>query len=204
MWHTWSLLHKLSTVHNGKLVGVRETSRPVPLQQTQDQDPNVIRINDNDNRRYAKVQLFGVTKVGLLDSGSTCTILGKGALEFLNEIGLKMEETFSLFIPNFSIIVAPIADLIQGDRKVAKIEWTTQAEKAFQEIKKLLTTPPVLSNPSYERTFFVHSDASDVGVGDIWHSGLMMVKKLLHIFLSNSAKYNNATQPRKKSVSQFC
>lgn len=43
-----------------------------------------------DIRPYGEVNIFGKTMVGLLDSGSSVTVLGKGSEELIRELGLKM------------------------------------------------------------------------------------------------------------------
>lgn len=43
------------------------------------------------------------------------------------------------FIPHFSSIMAPIADCMKG----TKFIWTNDAESAFLEIKRQLTTAPL-------------------------------------------------------------
>ena len=38
-------------------------------------------------------------------------------------------------------------------------------KKAFDEFKRLLMDSPVMVFPSYDRGFFLYTDASDIGVG---------------------------------------
>ena len=56
----------------------------------------------------------------------------------------------------------PIYDL---QKKAKKFKWTDEAEKAFNEIKKLLVRPPVLKAPSADGLFRFKSDTSREGVG---------------------------------------
>ena len=44
-------------------------------------------------------------------------------------------------------------------------KWTDEAEKAFNEIKKLLVSPPVLKAPTPDGLFRLESDTSREGVG---------------------------------------
>jgi hypothetical protein len=46
------------------------------------------------------------------------------------------------FIPNFSKIAKPITDLL---KKGEKFVWNAERDEAFQTLKKLLTTSPVLA-----------------------------------------------------------
>jgi hypothetical protein len=44
-------------------------------------------------------------------------------------------------------------------------EWTPRHETNFQELKKKLTTSPVLTMPDIEKPFSIYCDASDQGLG---------------------------------------
>lgn len=68
------------------------------------------------------------------------------------------------FIANFSTIVCPITELLSGKRKFS---WTSEAQASFDNIKDLLTTAPVLTNPNFNNKFYLHCDASDVGIGAV-------------------------------------
>jgi len=62
---------------------------------------------------------------------------------------------------DFSSIFAPMTKVLKAKR----LEWTKQAQKAFEEIKLKLTSAPVLALPSFTKVFEVESDASSVGKG---------------------------------------
>ena len=68
------------------------------------------------------------------------------------------------FISSFCIIAAPSFELT---RKSRKFKWTDVQQSAFDELKKCLTSAPVLSAPTYNGTFTVSVDASQVGLGVI-------------------------------------
>ena len=50
-------------------------------------------------------------------------------------------------------------------RKGVKFEWDDLCEKAFQELKKRLTTTPILIVPEQEERYTVYCDASRDGLG---------------------------------------
>ena len=50
-------------------------------------------------------------------------------------------------------------------KEAKKFKWTDEAEKAFNEIKKLLISPPVLKVPTPDGLFQLESDTSREGVG---------------------------------------
>jgi hypothetical protein len=66
------------------------------------------------------------------------------------------------FIPNFSKITKPITDLLKKDEKIV---WNAEHDEAFQTLKKLLTTSPVLAQPDITKSFDVYCDASGTGLG---------------------------------------
>jgi hypothetical protein len=67
------------------------------------------------------------------------------------------------FIPHFSSVTAPITDCMKREH----FTWTLEAEQAFQEIKRRLTTPPILALPDFTQPFELHADASKVGIGAV-------------------------------------
>ena len=56
----------------------------------------------------------------------------------------------SSFLPNLQRLLIPIYDL---QKKPKKFKWTDEAEKAFNEIKKLLISRPVLKAPTPDGLF---------------------------------------------------
>jgi len=66
------------------------------------------------------------------------------------------------FIDGFSTIVAPMTCLT---RKEMKWEWTSECESSFQELKRRLTTAPMLTLPLGMEGFVIYSDASKKGLG---------------------------------------
>ena len=61
-----------------------------------------------------------------------------------------MVNFLSSFFPNLCRLLIPIYDL---QKKAAKFKWTDEAEKAFNEIKKLFISPPVLKAPTPDSLF---------------------------------------------------
>ena len=66
------------------------------------------------------------------------------------------------FIEDFSQLAAPMTKLI---RKEVKFEWNDLCERAFQELKRRLTSAPILIVLEWGQRYTVHCDASKDGLG---------------------------------------
>ena len=62
------------------------------------------------------------------------------------------------------MLAAPLTALTKKDRK---FEWTDKCEQSFQELKKRLTSAPVLVLPTDDANFTVYCDASKIGLGAV-------------------------------------
>ena len=65
---------------------------------------------------------------------------------------------------NFSKIAKAMTELLKKD---TKFKWTEESEACFQELKKHLTTTPVLILPDIRKDFQVYCDASRLGLGSV-------------------------------------
>jgi hypothetical protein len=75
---------------------------------------------------------------------------------------LRLAGYYRRFIEGFSKIVRPMTILLQKDKK---FEWTNACERSFCELKKRLTTAPVLVLPDIHMDFTIYCDASRQGLG---------------------------------------
>ncbi|KAK9086078.1 hypothetical protein Sjap_026489 [Stephania japonica] len=66
------------------------------------------------------------------------------------------------FVQDFSLIAAPMTRLT---KKNVKFEWSEGCEAAFLELKRRLTSAPVLALPETGKGFSVYTDASGTGLG---------------------------------------
>jgi hypothetical protein len=78
-------------------------------------------------------------------------------LSFLGLVGY-----YRRIIEGFSKISKPMTELLEKDKK---FKWTSAYEASFQELKKQLTTAPILVMPDMEKTFSIYCDASGQGLG---------------------------------------
>jgi hypothetical protein len=73
----------------------------------------------------------------------------------------RLASFYRRFIPHFSGIMAPVTDCMRNN---SKFVWIIEAETAFQEIKRRLTTTPVFVLPDFSNPFELHCDASKLGI----------------------------------------
>jgi hypothetical protein len=69
---------------------------------------------------------------------------------------------YQMFILNFSKISKLITKLLKEGNKYM---WSKDRDEAFNTLKKLLTTSPVLAQPDIAKPFDVYCDASGTGLG---------------------------------------
>ena len=65
------------------------------------------------------------------------------------------------FVRGFSQLGAPLTDLT----KKGAFQWTEKSQQAFEKLKEVMSTCPVLALPDFSRLFILECDASGVGIG---------------------------------------
>ncbi|XP_073355007.1 uncharacterized protein [Aegilops tauschii subsp. strangulata] len=68
-------------------------------------------------------------------------------------------------------------------KKDKKFEWTLKCEESFQELKKRLTTAPVLATPDIHKEFVIYCDASRAGL-----EGVLMQEGRVVAYLSRQLR----------------
>ena len=66
------------------------------------------------------------------------------------------------FIQNYSKIAKPLTDITRRDTPFV---WTAENHKAFEDLKRAITSGPILKYPDPERPFILETDASDFAIG---------------------------------------
>ena len=99
-----------------------------------------------------------------MDPSKVQDVLNWKSLKSVHQIRqfLGLASYYRRFIPEFSKIAQPMTKLLLKD---AKFVWSLACEEAFQALKKLLTSAPVLAQPDIDRPFGVYCDASRIGLG---------------------------------------
>lgn len=72
------------------------------------------------------------------------------------------------FCCNFSSVVFPLTELLKAD---SKFVWSDECQQAFENVKTLLCSCPVLAAPCFSRPFQLQVDASQVGAGAVLLQG---------------------------------
>ena len=85
----------------------------------------------------------------------------KQVRSFLGSVGY-----YRNFIPNFSMIAAPLSDLTRKYLPT-NVTWKEEEQKAFDKLKVLITQEPILRMPDFNQVFYLQTDASDLGVGGV-------------------------------------
>ena len=83
----------------------------------------------------------------------------KNVKQFLGHAGY-----YRRFIPKFSIIAKPLSHLL---KKVVRFAWTSGQQEAFDELKNIMCSFPLLQYLDFKRPFTVSTDASNYGIGGV-------------------------------------
>jgi len=75
---------------------------------------------------------------------------------------LGMARYYKRFIEGFSKLAKPMTALLE---KNAKFIWSKECQASFEELKKRLTSAPVLILPDITKSFSIYCDASRQGLG---------------------------------------
>ena len=67
-------------------------------------------------------------------------------------------------IEGYARIAAPLVELSSSKKE---FRWAEEHDEAFQELKKKLSSPPVVRIADYSKQFIVRSDACDTGMGAV-------------------------------------
>jgi hypothetical protein len=75
---------------------------------------------------------------------------------------LGLARYYRRFTEGFSKISKPMTELLEKDKQ---FKWMSACESSFQELKKRLTTTPVLVMLDMEKPFSIYCDPSGQGLG---------------------------------------
>ena len=74
------------------------------------------------------------------------------------------------FIKGYAKVAKPLNVLISGDNanhKKVLVEWMDECQVAFEKLKELCTSTPILAYADYKKPFELQMDTSDLGLGAV-------------------------------------
>ncbi|WVZ63920.1 hypothetical protein U9M48_013512 [Paspalum notatum var. saurae] len=100
----------------------------------------------------------------MVDPSKISSVMDWKVPEVVKEVRgfLGLAGYYRRFIESFSRIAKPMTSLLE---KGVPFIWTKERQAAFDELKKRLTTAPVLTLPDLTKSFTVYCDASKEGLG---------------------------------------
>ena len=87
-----------------------------------------------------------------------------------------MASWYRKFLPDFAIIEDLVTHLT--NRGVAFV-WSEEAQSAFEQIKALIESSPILHGPFFDHPFVIQTDASDSGLGAVLTQTIDGVERVL-------------------------
>jgi len=76
---------------------------------------------------------------------------------------LGLANFYRKYVPNFAIVAAPLTDATRKESP-NEIPWNEARDQPFQELKKRISSPPILRLPDVSQPFIFQTDASHLGV----------------------------------------
>ncbi|WVZ70587.1 hypothetical protein U9M48_019242 [Paspalum notatum var. saurae] len=105
---------------------------------------------------------------------------------------LSLADYYRRFIKDFSKTAKPMTSLT---KKNAKYVWSSNCEEAFQTLKKLLTSAPVLAQSDVTKPFDVYCDASGNGL-----SCVLMQEGRVIAYASRQLRKHEANYPTQDQI----
>ena len=121
----------------------------------------------------------------------------KGIRSFVGMCGF-----YQKFIPNFNMLTAPLTELTKKASPEV-VKWNPECETAFQTLKELLVSRPILQLPDLNRPFILRTDASGIGIAATLMQEDNEHPDILHPVAYASRKLNTAER-NYSTVEQEC
>ena len=91
---------------------------------------------------------------------------------------LSFTNHYCRFIQEYAKVAWPLNTLISGDnvnQKKALVEWTFECQSAYNQLKDLCTSTPILAYADYKKNFPTSSRCQPV----IWDNALFYIKSMM-------------------------
>ena len=79
---------------------------------------------------------------------------------------LKLTGYYRRFLPHFATIAEPLTELTKR-KNPDQVKWNERSGEAFQKLKELLLTPPILKVAEPNKRYVLQTDASEQGLGAV-------------------------------------
>jgi len=151
-----------------------------------------------ENNLYVKLEkcMWKVRKIGFLgvvigpngieiEEGKVEGVLGWPVPKTVKDVRkfLGLANYYRRFIKNFTRVARPMNMLTRKDEKW---RWGDEQQKAFDELKKVFTSKPVLAVPDLDKEFRVEADTSNYATGGVLLMKCSDEKWRLVAFISKS------------------
>ncbi|KAF8768493.1 Retrovirus-related Pol polyprotein like [Argiope bruennichi] len=97
---------------------------------------------------------------------------------------------YAHYVKEFSVIAAPLTNVLKGKIKREKYTCTEECNQAFEELKRRLAKNPILYAPDYKKEFILQTYVSDIGIGIVMSQRDSKGEE--HPILYLSKKFTNA------------
>jgi len=84
---------------------------------------------------------------------------------------LGLVNYYRYFVKDFAKVALPMNQLTRKDKKW---KWGEEQQKAFEQLKAVFTTRPVLAAPKLDKEFRIEADASNFTTG-----GVLLVRAIM-------------------------
>lgn len=101
---------------------------------------------------------------------------------------------FRKFISNYSAIASPLTKLL---RKGVKFHWGQKQDNAFNKLKQMLASSPVLSFPRYDVEFRISVDTSAQGIGYMLYQIIDETPRVVRFGSKGLSKWQKSYGPTK-------
>ena len=93
------------------------------------------------------------------------------------------------FIKKYVQVAKPLYKLISGEnasKKWSSIRWDLECQEAFDKLKELCTTTPILAYADFGKPFKLHTDASVLGLGAVLYQVQDGVEKVISVMYGSA------------------
>jgi hypothetical protein len=161
----------------------------------------MVLVKLRSNQLYAKFSKceFWLTEVGFLGhviSAGGISVDPSKVMDVLNlmppmnaseiQSFLGLAGYYRRFITDFSKIAKPMTRLLEKNKD---FDWTEECQANFEELKKRLTSAPVLILPDITKKFDIYCDASRQGLGCVLMQDGKVVSFASHLLRKHEEKY---------------